>query len=174
MFPECLTQENFPLFVRAIELLDQASRARPGDRCNRSVQTLDHLTVSALTERGTELCRSKQFTQAEGVLEIAVKIQEWLHHPNHQGLSSPLLVLGEVYEAQFRLKDASEKYSRAWLVSGFADAGIERQMIALHCLIRIYGKLGRPDMQEQMRGALERLRNENPFVIKDRPNKPYE
>jgi|SRR5580704_11727112 hypothetical protein len=174
MLPDCLTQENFRLWTRARELLDQAIRSGPGERCNRPVQPQDRETVSELTLRGVELCRSKSFAQAERVLDIAVKIQEWLYHPRHQDLSSPLLALGEVYVCQDRLNEAEFKFKRALHVSAETDARFEQQETALRGLIFIFGKQDRIPEREQMREWLIRVHRENRFVIKDRANKPYE
>jgi tetratricopeptide (TPR) repeat protein len=174
MLPDCLTQENFRLWTRARELLDQAIRSGPGERCNRPVREQDCETVSELTLRGAELCRNKNFAQAERVLDIAIKIQEWLYHPRHQDLASPLLVLGEVYVGQDRLKEAEFKFRRALHVSAETDARFEQQEMALRGLIFIFGKQGRIPEREQMLEWLLRVHRENRFVIKDRPNKRYE
>jgi hypothetical protein len=174
MFPEGVTQENFPLWAHVSELLEQATRSGPGGRCNRPVRDLDRLTVSQLTVRGVELYRNRNLAHAENVLKVAIKIQEWLHHPSHADLSFPLLALGEVYAAQRRLHEAAITFSRAMQVSAHTDARIEQHKMALVCLMQIYRIQGRLNEEEQMRSSLKRLRGENPFLIKDRPNRPYE
>lgn len=174
MFPECLTEGSFPLYVRARELLEQAIKSGPGGRRSGPLQYLDSLIVPALTARGIELSQNQDFDHAEHVLVTAITIQKWLYHPTHEGLSNPLLALGDVYTLQHRLREAEIEYLRALGISAKSDARIEQHEKALVCLIEILSRQNRRHEELQMRASLERLCGENPFVVKDRPNKPYE
>ncbi len=174
MFPECLTEASFPLYVRARELLEQAIKCGPGGRRSGPLQYLDSLIVPALTAQGIELSRNQDFDRAEHVLVTAITIQQWLYHPTHEDLSNPLLALGDVYALQRRLREAETAYLRALGISAKSDARIEQHKKALVCLIDLLGRQERRHEEFQMRASLERLGRENPFVVKDRPNKPYE
>jgi hypothetical protein len=83
-------------------------------------------------------------------------------------------VLGEIYTGQHRLEKAGLTFSKALQISAQTDARVEQQKMALRGLIFIFGKQGRWLEQGQMRESLIRLIRESGYVIKDRPNKPYE
>lgn len=173
-FPAFLTEETFPLRARACNLLDQAIRSGPGGRCDRPLAYLDSLIVAALTNCGIELFKTKNFDEAQHVLATAIRIQEWLSHPFHEDLSEPLLTLAEIYLQQCRLDDAEPVFLRALGIVAKTDARIQQHEQALMGLIDILCMQGRRDEELQMRASLVRLHGENPFVIKDRPNRRSE
>ena len=172
--PPCLTDSSFLFLDRTLILLDQASRAGAGNRRRDRPDTVDKLAVRALTARGAQLLSDSRIVEAEQVLTVAVTIQQWMDHPMHEDLLSPLMTLGKAQRRHENFRDAIANLTRSLSIVSYSDAKFEVHEEILLELIAIYSAQGRLALEAQMRSSLERLRAQNPFVIKDRPNRREE
>jgi hypothetical protein len=172
--PQCLIENGFLFLDRTRSLLNEASRAGPGDRRRNGPDQIDKLVVRALTSQARQLLSDSRIAEAEQVLTVAVKIQEWMDHPMHEDLLSPLMTLGKIQRRQANSSGAIQKLTRCLSIVSYSDGKFEAHEEILVELIAIFSAQGLRAQEAQMRASLERLRAQNRFVIKERPNRREE
>ena len=92
----------------------------------------------------------------------------------HEDLLSPLMTLGKIQRRQANSSGAIQKLTRCLSIVSYSDGKFEAHEEILVELIAIFSAQGLRAQEAQMRASLERLRAQNRFVIKERPNRREE
>jgi len=164
-----VTIDEFPLLSRAREIIVLVQSRNSYDR----LSIPDGPTiVSSLLNLAIGFYNKESLPEAEELAAHALRIQECINHPMHRDLLRPLIMLGAVHSRQRQFDAAEKMFLRALVIVGKTDAQVEEHRLALANLCYVYQQLDRMHDLARMQSYLERLHQENPFLIKDRPSKP--